>query len=242
MSTSSTSLKWTSLGEECLIAGVGAACAGLFTNPLEVIKTRIQLQGELQARGQYTVHYRNVLHSFLAVARAESLASLQKGLVPALWYQFTMNGLRFGIYQAFDNRGFFRRKDGGKDGGGDSGGGGGSIIVWRSVVASVTSGAIGTFTSNPLYLVKTQLQSRSSGDSRIAVGHQHSHASMTEGFRAIYGQHGLTGLWRGSSAAILRCAVGGSVQLGSFNLLKTAINRTGVSRVFGVFLRIRFIF
>ncbi len=82
-----------------MLGGVGAACAGLFTNPLEVIKTRIQLQGELQARGQYTVHYRNVFHSFYAVARAESLVSLQKGLVPALWYQLLMNGCRFGLYQ-----------------------------------------------------------------------------------------------------------------------------------------------
>lgn len=64
-----------------MLGGLGAVCAGVFTNPLEVVKTRIQVQGELRARGQYTVHYRNVLQAFYAIARAESLSSLQKGIV-----------------------------------------------------------------------------------------------------------------------------------------------------------------
>ena len=33
---------------ECLTGGVAACGATLFSNPLEVIKTRMQLQGELQ--------------------------------------------------------------------------------------------------------------------------------------------------------------------------------------------------
>lgn len=90
MTTSKNNAQW----EEYLLGGLGAVCAGIFTNPLEVIKTRIQLQGEMKARGQYTIHYRNVFHAFYAVAKAEGLVSLQKGLVPALWYQFLMNGCR----------------------------------------------------------------------------------------------------------------------------------------------------
>lgn len=41
-----------------VIAGVAAATAGAICNPLEVVKIRMQLQGELKARGQYAVHYR----------------------------------------------------------------------------------------------------------------------------------------------------------------------------------------
>lgn len=43
---------------EMVIAGVAAATAGAICNPLEVVKIRMQLQGELKARGQYAVHYR----------------------------------------------------------------------------------------------------------------------------------------------------------------------------------------
>jgi len=108
--------------DELCLGGLGAVGACVFTNPLEVIKVRIQLQGELQARGQYMVHYRNVLHAFLRMAKKESITSLQKGLLPAFCYQFIMNGCRFGAYQTFDNNGFFRNSNG-------------DIILPKSIIA-----------------------------------------------------------------------------------------------------------
>ena len=207
--------------EEYFLGGLGAACAGLFTNPLEVIKTRIQLQGELQARGQYTVHYRNVFHAFYSVAKAESFVSLQKGLVPALWYQFIMNGCRFGAYQVFDNHGFTRNKDG-------------DVIFYKSIICGVSSGVLGSFLGSPFYLVKTHLQSKSG--TYIAVGHQHDHASMTEGFKSIFSKHGISGLWRGSVASMTRVSVGGSIQLTSFNTVKTFFHKTKVCSCVSIFL------
>lgn len=53
--------------EHFIKGGAAASGAALFTNPLEVAKTRIQLQGELQARGQYPVHYRNVFHALFTI-------------------------------------------------------------------------------------------------------------------------------------------------------------------------------
>jgi hypothetical protein len=43
---------------DLLMGGTAAAAAGAICNPLEVIKIRMQLQGELQARGHYFIHYR----------------------------------------------------------------------------------------------------------------------------------------------------------------------------------------
>lgn len=199
--------------DELLLGGMGAACAGFFTNPLEVVKTRIQLQGELRARGQYTVHYRNVFHAFYAVAKAEGFTSLQKGLAPALWYQFIMNGCRFGAYQMFDNLGFTRNQQG-------------DVVLYKSIPCGVSSGILGSFLGSPFYLVKTQLQTQST--SQIAVGHQHGHASMTDGFRTIYSKHGIFGLWRGSVASMTRVSVGGSIQLTSFSYIKTWMHKSGV--------------
>lgn len=81
---------------EFVIGGSAAVCAGFFTNPLEVLKTRMQLQGELQTRGQHAVFYKNVLHAGYVVAKNDGILALQKGLVPALWVQLVMNGTRLG--------------------------------------------------------------------------------------------------------------------------------------------------
>ena len=126
------------------MGGVGACCAGIITNPLEVVKTRIQLQGELRSRGQYVIHYRNVFHAFYAIASNESITALQKGLVPAMWYQFIMNGVRFGAYQCFDNFGLTRNSKG-------------DVIFHKSVVFGALSSAVGSFFGSPFYLVFTQL-------------------------------------------------------------------------------------
>lgn len=80
-----------------IVGGVAAACAGFFTNPLEVLKTRLQLQGELKAKGQHAVHYKNVFHAAYVVAKHDGILALQKGLVPATWVQIIMNGGRFGM-------------------------------------------------------------------------------------------------------------------------------------------------
>jgi solute carrier family 25 protein 34/35 len=76
-------------------AGMGAC---LFTNPLEVLKTRMQLQGELKARGEHAVHYRNVIHASYTIVKNDGVFALQKGLVPALWVQLFLNGMRLGKY------------------------------------------------------------------------------------------------------------------------------------------------
>ena len=53
----------------------------------QVVKNRLQLQGELLARGQYVKTYRGPLHGLMIMAKTDGLASLQAGLGPAMLYQ-----------------------------------------------------------------------------------------------------------------------------------------------------------
>nr|CAD7202764.1 unnamed protein product [Timema douglasi] len=124
---------------EFLTGGLAAVGAGFFTNPLEVIKTRLQLQGELQARGLYTVHYKNFFHAFYAVAKADGVMALQKGLVPALWYQLYLNGVRLGIYQFAENRGWSLNDKG-------------EVSLMKSTAVAVVAGCAGGYIGSPFYL------------------------------------------------------------------------------------------
>lgn len=199
---------------EFLVGGLAACGAGVFTNPLEVVKTRIQLQGELQARGHYTVHYRNVFHAFYAVAKHDGVWTLQSGLAPALWYQFFMNGTRLGAYHVMEDMNL-TKKDG-------------NLSVPRSIAAGAAAGCVGAFVGSPLYQVKVQLQAQSSAP--IAVGYQHKHEGMLPAFLRIYSENGVRGLWRGSSAALLRVSSGSAVQLSTFSKTKALINEFTVFR------------
>ncbi|XP_074655605.1 solute carrier family 25 member 35-like [Tubulanus polymorphus] len=190
---------------EFVLGGIAACGAGFFTNPLEVVKTRMQLQGELQARGMYTVHYRNVFHAFYKIGRTDGILSLQSGLVPALWYQLFMNGVRLGAFQCFTNLGLTKDENG-------------RPIWWKSVCAGALAGVLGASVGSPMYMLKTHLQSKAT--SMIAVGHQHEHTSMADGFRSIYRIRGVFGLWRGVEAAMLRVMVGSAAQLSTFSYAK----------------------
>ncbi|XP_066296675.1 solute carrier family 25 member 35-like [Branchiostoma lanceolatum] len=198
---------------EFLIGGVSACGATLFSNPLAVVRTRMQLQGELKSRGTYQRHYRNVFHAFFTIGRVDGLLALQKGLVPALWSQFFMSAVRLGTYQTLDNLGLTTDTDG-------------NVVWWRSIVAGAASGCAGAFVGSPIIMVKIQLQTQST--STIAVGHQHTHASMTQGLKAIYREYGMVGLWRGVSGAMPRVAVGSAAQLSTFAISKEKIRNLGI--------------
>uniref|UniRef100_A0A3Q0QS59 Solute carrier family 25 member 35 n=1 Tax=Amphilophus citrinellus TaxID=61819 RepID=A0A3Q0QS59_AMPCI len=192
---------------EFVLSGVAACGACVFTNPLEVVKTRMQLQGELKSRGSYQVYYRNVFHAFYTIGKVEGLVGLQKGLVPGLWYQFFMNGVRLGSYAIIESSGYIHTN--------------GRVSAVKTTVAGAVAGVVGAVMGSPIYLVKTHLQSQST--SSIAVGHQYKHQGMTHALVAIYRQHGILGLWRGSSAAVPRVSVGSATQLSTFSSAKELV-------------------
>ena len=63
-----------------LAGGIATTGACFFTNPLEVVKTRMQLQGELQRRGQTKIQFRNPFQAFILISKSEGIRGIQKGL------------------------------------------------------------------------------------------------------------------------------------------------------------------
>ncbi|XP_071494337.1 solute carrier family 25 member 35-like [Diadema antillarum] len=198
---------------EFFLGGIATCGACLFTNPLEVVKTRMQLQGELKARGTYHRHYKNVFHAFYTIGRVDGLAALQKGLVPALWYQLFMNGVRLGTYQCLVNLGLTKNSKG-------------ELSYPRTILAGAFAGSCGACVGSPFYLVKTHLQAQA--HEAIAVGHQHTHHGMVHGLRLIYSNGGFLGLWRGLSAAVARVTIGSAAQLTTFSAAKEMVIKSQV--------------
>ncbi|XP_030842378.1 solute carrier family 25 member 35 [Strongylocentrotus purpuratus] len=190
---------------EFCLGGAAAACAVLFTNPLEVVKTRFQLQGELKAWGTYQRHYRNVFHAFYTIGRYDGLLALQAGLPPALVYTAIQNGTRLGTYQVLVDMGLTKNLAG-------------ENSLPRTICAAGAGGYVGALISSPLFLIKTQLQSQS--HEVIAVGHQHTHSGWLQGLKRIYVEGGIKGLWRGVHAQTVRNVIGSASQLTAFVLTR----------------------
>ena len=176
--------------------------------------------------------------------RFEGILALQKGLGPAILYQFVMNGVRLGTFQTLINRGVTadkekRRREESENNrsisawsrgstnssSSSSSSSSGSGKLARSALAGALGGALGGVVGSPLYLVKTQLQSRAL--QAIAVGHQHHHTSTYQALRDIHMQHGLKGLWRGVEGAVPRLMLGSALQLSTFSYIKEAVRNSG---------------
>lgn len=78
---------------------------------------------------------------------------------------------------------------------------------------------------NPLFLIKARMQAYSPA---LPVGTQHYYRSSFDALRTIFNADGFRGLIRGMDAAILRTAMGSSVQLPSYNWTKTSLVNYGI--------------
>lgn len=136
-----------------------------------MIKTRQQLQGELQSSTTKNP-YSSIWHSIRTIIKAEGVLGLQKGLPSALGFQMVMNSVRLGSFQTFDNLGWTR--DAQTE----------TISMWRVIVWGGVSGILGSTIGCPFYMVKTQMQSKSHGE--FAVGYQHSHKNTIDALLNIY--------------------------------------------------------
>lgn len=204
------------------IGGFSACLACLFSNPLETVKTRMQLQGEMLKLGSYDKHYKNVFNAFLTIWKNEGFTALQKGLAPALAFQAVMNSIRLGTYETLTKNDFIVGSDG-------------KISFMRCIVIGAFSGSIGSFFASPFYMVKTQLQALST-DSKVH-GTQHHHLNESNSifyiFKSMYSKERLCHnmfrsamvLWRGSTAILIRTSVGSSSQLASYTITSDYISK-----------------
>ena len=200
---------------EFLLGGAATMTAALFTNPIEVVKTRMQVQGELLRIGKAQQLYTNPVQAFFLIGRREGLRGLQGGLGPAVLYQLMMNGTRLGAYEPLKRlyTAGGQRKE-----------------MWRSVAAGSTSGVLAAIAGSPFFLIKVRLQvqsdltrqlsSSASSSPILPVGHQHAYRGAVSGLLSIYRDEGVRGLYRGATAAMMRVGVGSGVQLSTYDRVK----------------------
>ncbi|KAG7693350.1 hypothetical protein KL930_004046 [Ogataea haglerorum] len=216
MSDKTASQKVSTVGG--FIAGGLAACGAVtMTNPIELVKTRMQLEGELSSATNTPRVYKNPFQALGLIYKNEGIRGCQKGLFCAYVYQLGLNGCRLGLYEPvrnFINTIIFPSQNAHSVQ---------SIPV--NVAAGALSGIAGAIVGSPFYLIKTRMQSYSPS---IKIGEQTHYTSTWNGLVSQYRQGGLKGLFRGVDAAIIRTGMGSSVQLPIYNFAKHELLKTGL--------------
>ncbi|KAF3910790.1 Mitoferrin-2 [Dactylellina cionopaga] len=197
------------------LAGGLAACGAVtVTNPFEVVKTRLQLQGELASRSQVKKVYTGIFQALGLIYQTEGLRGTQKGLGCAYIYQILLNGCRLGFYEPIrSSTTLLIAGDPTRQ------------VTYVNVFAGATSGIIGAIAGSPFFLFKTRLQSYSPA---FPVGTQHPYKNFLEAGRTIYSAEGARGLYRGVTSAVVRTGAGSSVQLPTYFFAKRQIEKYGL--------------
>lgn len=184
--------------------GATASCmAAVVSNPFEVMKTRLQLQGELRKRGEYTVEYNGMVRGMIKIAKTEGIRALQKGIAASFCHQIAQNGTRLGLYPAI--------KENCERIVGTSG-------VAVNVGAGAAAGVLGAVVSSPFFMIKTRLQAQGNpGASGHTVGVQYQYSGVGDALVTIFREKGVRGLFHGTTSACWRTAVGSASQLATYD-------------------------
>ncbi|KAI9589489.1 hypothetical protein GQX74_007658 [Glossina fuscipes] len=191
-----------------ILSVLAATNAELITYPLDLTKTRLQIQGELAKAQEVKVNlhynynvlsvihakYRGMLATAFGIVKEEGPLKLWYGVSSVIYRHMIYSGVRVCTYD-------YLRTTFGHD----------NLPVWKSALFGLLSGCLAQWLANPADLVKVQMQME--GKRRL-MGEPPRILSSHQAFVDIYKRGGIVGLWQGSVPSVQRAAL---VNLGKAN-------------------------
>ncbi|CAE7292414.1 ucpB [Symbiodinium natans] len=191
------------------LAGISNAIAACFTNPVDVVKVRMQLAGVSQIT---SCNAQTVLSSGQKLLQQEGLSGLQRGLRPSVLRELSYSGMRMGLYEPVREKlaglGQQERRQR-------------TSPLMVKVLAGAITGAVGSVIANPFDLLKVRMQGGGQGQAR---------ASVAEALSAIVRDAGVRGLWRGAGPTVQRATLLTASQVPSYDHAKHTLLDLGLVR------------
>ncbi|KAG8137714.1 putative Kidney mitochondrial carrier protein [Naja naja] len=191
------------------LASVTAECG---TFPIDLTKTRLQIQGQKNDAKHKDIRYRGMLHALVKIFREEGLKALYSGIAPAMLRQASYGTIKIGTYQSL-KRIFIERPE--------------DETLAVNVLCGILSGVVSSSIANPTDVLKIRMQAQGS----LIEG------GMFGNFMNIYQNEGTRGLWKarrlmdgecqGVSLTAQRAAVVVGVELPVYDLTKKHIILSG---------------
>ena len=190
---------------------LGAMASGAVTHPIDLVKVRMQLAGELADKaaagsGASTSSARapGMAATFARVLRAEGAFGLYKGLTASLMRQASFIGTKFGAYDALKHA---LRADGDGDG---------KLPLWKMTLCGVGAGAIGAAVGNPADLAMVRMQA----DGRLPKELRRNYRNGADALFRVAREEGAFALWRGCGPTVNRAMIVTASQMAVYDQSK----------------------
>ncbi|XP_027149484.1 mitochondrial uncoupling protein 4 [Coffea eugenioides] len=218
--------------------GIASIVAGCSTHPLDLIKVRMQLQGEQPAQQVLTLRPALAFHPSHAISvhnnldvhptalpqvaksgpisvgikimQAEGVAALFSGVSATVLRQTLYSTTRMGLYEVFKQK--WSDPSSGK------------FPLSRKIAAGLLAGGIGAAVGNPADVAMVRMQA----DGRLPVSQRRNYKGVVDAITKMSREEGIASLWRGSSLTVNRAMIVTASQLASYDQIKEAILDHGV--------------
>ncbi|KAK6933648.1 Mitochondrial substrate/solute carrier [Dillenia turbinata] len=206
--------------------GIASIIAASTTHPLDLIKVRMQLQGEN--------HYLPSLRPTLAfqtttmastppprlgpvavgieIARREGVAALYSGISASILRQAVYSTTCLGLYDVLKKKWSDPNTE--------------NISLPRKFAIGMISGGIGAVVGNPADVAMVRMQA----DGRLPPWRRRNYSSVFDAIARIVKQEGVISLWRGSHLTVKRAMLVAASQLASYDQIKETILKNGLMK------------
>ncbi|KAG6034008.1 hypothetical protein E4U41_006725 [Claviceps citrina] len=191
-----------SVGAEILAGASAGGCQVVFTNPLEIVKIRLQIQGEVAKTVQGTPK-----RSAMWIVRNLGLVGLYKGASACLLRDVPFSAIYFPTYSHL-KRDFFGESAGKKLG------------ILQLLTAGAIAGMPAAYLTTPCDVIKTRLQVEARKGEATYTGLRH--AATT-----IWKEEGFTAFFKGGPARIFRSSPQFGFTLAAYEFLQTTLPMPG---------------
>uniref|UniRef100_A0A7I4C4L1 Uncharacterized protein n=1 Tax=Physcomitrium patens TaxID=3218 RepID=A0A7I4C4L1_PHYPA len=194
------------------LAGSSNMCAAAITNPVNVVKVRMQLDGALSSTMER--QYPGFFKSMIRIGREEGVKGLWRGTGAALLREASYSSIRMGLYEPLKHT----------IAGHDSA----HSPLWIKVAAGSLAGTIGSAIANPTDVVMIRMQAPVAGTSVPGATTHWHYRGPFEAFGTIARTEGLRGLYRGVGPTMQRAAILNAAQIPSYDHIKYTLLKCNV--------------
>lgn len=185
----------------------------LALHPLDVIKTRLQVQDCVDRRA---ATYRGTVHAFRTVVRREGALGLYSGLTPALVGSTVAWGVYFSCYNNAKAR-YQRAYDTHE------------LPSYLHLISAAEAGLVVSLATNPIWVVKTRLQLQSRAPAAAAAKTSPPpYRGFIDALTQIARAEGVAGLYKGLSPSLFLVSHG-ALQFTAYERLKRIAVRARAS-------------